>query len=73
MLDLTQFEGHTPGPWDAEMMEFDFYPGDLNYSLALTAPELLSEVKRLREALTILSEHDFNDSYIKGIIAEALK
>ena len=71
MLDLTQFEGHTPGPWVAltenrpdaivklshggEILVGDLIYADENNTanarLIAAAPELLEEMKMLREAL----------------------
>ncbi len=61
-LDLTQFEGHTPGPLDIIAHEEGYFISDGEREIAFTytekdamlflkAPELLTEVKRLREAL----------------------
>lgn len=75
MLDLSRFEGHTPGPWkrgenggikkangvfgcvphSSVWIEDAWYGNDAtpeslaNDALIAAAPELLAEVKRLRE------------------------
>jgi hypothetical protein len=65
-LDLSQFEGHTPGPWyededgytmgnatddDADLVAETKFERDVDSRLALAAPKLLAEVKRLRAEL----------------------
>jgi len=59
-LDLSRFEGHTPGPWRSEpswsavgapdgCILFDYFgANETDISLAAAAPELLAEVVRLR-------------------------
>ena len=77
-MNTEQFDGHTPGPWDAD---YDPYVAMLdrgesmdvltirvptseddevawkNQHLAAAAPDLLAEVKRLREAFLIATGH----------------
>lgn len=50
MLDLSQFDGHTPGPWKKPW----WLGGSVDAALAIAAPDILAEVKRLRAALSDL-------------------
>lgn len=91
MLDLTQFEGHTPGPWWYD--DYGTYiftkgknqmvgetrgtganlPQEINGRLLASAPELLAEVKRLREALSKVNHWSDTIEEAKEIAREALK
>ena len=61
-IDLSQFDGHTPGPWDRVSATSGFeiriecgqqhdMAGRADMELIAAAPELLAECKRLRAKL----------------------
>ena len=63
-LDLSQFEGHTPGPWHQILMQGDEYNNgyldlqNLGFNgaaqdLIAAAPDLLADVKRLEHRLML--------------------
>lgn len=96
-LDITKFEGHTPGPWwmneqGTYVLEEEGCDGGAlvicslaavgepserftNGRLIAAAPDLLAEVKRLREErdnlnFAIKINHDENTQYVKHLEAE---
>ena len=75
MIDTDKYEGHTPGPWHEIFMQGDEYNNgydDLQtlgfngtaQDLIADAPDLLAEVKRLRETLATI-KGDI-DGYVSG-------
>ena len=49
-MNTEQFDGHTPGPWMPRDINDGALPhNEADLALMATAPELLAEVKRLRE------------------------
>ena len=69
MTDTDEYEGHTEGPWvneyDEELGEHTIESGDgmvaqrvlgVDADLIAAAPDLLAEVKKLRNYMNILAE-----------------
>ena len=52
MIDTDKYEGHTKGPWIAtDFEQLPFLMNKANEKLIHDAPDLLAEVKRLREGI----------------------
>ena len=52
MIDTDEYEGHTPAPWiHTDFEQLPFLMNEANERLIFAAPDLLAEVKRLREEL----------------------
>ena len=88
MIDTDKYEGHIEGPWfDGEATKISNaiangimqkFPNDIGMAtlqLAVDAPLLLAEVKRLREAIAdIATNMEAADaSYMGGFIEDLLK
>jgi hypothetical protein len=77
MIDLKQFEGHTPGPWERVLGSLSVDNGQLHkmshtdYQLIMKVPDLLDEVKRLREALEEIKDN--RDCSAGYIVADRLR
>ena len=57
MIDTDKYEGHTPGPWIAtDFEQLPFLMNKANEKLIHDAPDLLAEIKRLREVIKKIKE-----------------
>lgn len=65
-----QFDGHTPGPWMPRDINDGALPhNEADLALMAAAPDLLAEVKRLREEKTFLLEYvRQTDIWLKAVM-----
>jgi len=72
MIDTDEYEGHTPAPWiHTDFEQVPFLMNEANERLIFAAPDLLAEVKRLREENKVLAKYrDIVNKYDDALLAD---